>query len=122
MRSRRSVRIFNQTRGTVLAAQAAIADGSISRFVGLLGTRFLAEGGGLWIIPSQGVHTVGMQYPIDIVFLDRKYRVLELRNALRPFRMTHLNWRAHSVLELPAHTLQQTATCVGDTLAVEQTR
>ena len=119
MRSRRSVRILNQTRGTVLAAQAVIADGSISRFVGLLGTRSLAEGGGLWIIPSQGVHTVGMQYAIDIVFLDRAHRVLEVRNALRPFRLTHLNWHAHSVLELPAHTLEQTSTRVGDSLVVD---
>jgi uncharacterized membrane protein (UPF0127 family) len=119
MRRRRSVRVLNQTRGTVLAAQAAIADTSISRFIGLLGTRSLAHGHGLWIIPSQGVHTIGMHYAIDIVFLDRARRVLELRNALRPFRITHVNWHADSVLELPARTLEQTATRVGDVLVLD---
>ena len=119
MRSRRSVRILNQTRGTVLAEKAGIADSSTSRFMGLLGTRSLAQGSGLWIVPSQGVHTIGMQYAIDIVFLDRARRVLEMRNALRPFRMTHLNWHAQSVIELPAHTLEETSTRVGDTLVMD---
>lgn len=110
---------MNATRGSVLATHAAMADTGVRRFVGLLGTRSLPTGDGLVIVPSQGVHTVGMQYAIDVVFVDRGLRVVEVRKSLRPFRMTHLNWRAHSVLELPAHTIEQTGTLVGDELSFE---
>jgi uncharacterized protein len=118
-KTRRTVRVRNSTRGTVLGEQIAIADSMISRFVGLLGTRSLAQGSGLLIYPSQGVHTLGMAFPIDVIFLDRDYRVLEFRECLKPFRMTSVNWHAASVLELPVSSIKDSLTQVGDQFEIE---
>lgn len=110
------VRVVNATRGTVLGTRVRVADTGLSRIVGLLGERELPRGDGLLIVPSQGVHTWGMLFPIDIVVLDRGWNVLALRRRMRAFRMTRLFWKAAAVLELPPGMLESTATAVGDTL------
>jgi uncharacterized protein len=114
------VRVVNATRGTVLGERVRVADTGLSRIVGLLGERELPRGDGLLILPSQGVHTWGMLFPIDIVVLDRGWNVLALRRRMRAFRMTRLFWKAAAVLELPPGMLDSTATAVGDTLAFER--
>jgi uncharacterized protein len=84
--------------------------------VGLLGERELVPGDGLLIVPSQGVHTWGMLFPIDVVVLDGGWRVLALRRRMRQFRMTRVFWKAAAVLELPPGVLDSTSTSIGDTL------
>lgn len=102
----------------MLATAADVADTSAKRNVGLLRHKSLPEGEGLLITPSEGVHTVGMKFPIDVLFLSRKREVLKLRASMVPFRIA-LCLRAHSVLELPAGTAAATATAPGDTLEFE---
>ncbi len=111
-------RVCNQTRETSLGDRIRLADTSLSRFVGLIGARTLPPGGGLWIVPSNGVHTFGMLFPIDVVFLDADHRVVGLRENLRPFWLTGLNWRARSVLELPPATIHTSRTEIGDHLSI----
>jgi uncharacterized protein len=114
------VRVVNTTRGTVLGERVRVADTGLSRIVGLLGERKLPAGDGLLIVPSQGVHTWGMLFPIDVVVLDRGWNVLAMRRRMRAFRMTRLFWKAAAVLELPPGVLDSTATAVGDTLEFER--
>ncbi len=90
-----------------------------SRIVGLLGKRGLDPGTGLLIMPSQAIHTVAMRFPIDVLFVDRKWRVVHLRPAMVPNRMTGIHWRARCVIELPSGQIAQTSTEVGDQLLVE---
>ena len=113
---RKFVRAVNATRGTVLGERVRVADTGLSRIVGLLGERELTRGDGLLIVPSQGVHTWGMLFPIDVVVLDREWTVLAMRRRMRQFRMTRVFWRAAAVLELPAGMLEESSTSVGDTL------
>jgi uncharacterized membrane protein (UPF0127 family) len=89
---------------------------------GLLGRTSddFSSGKGLWIIPSQGVHTIGMSFPIDILYLDSQRRVIHMCHALRPFRIAAVKLRARSVIELPAGTLAQTQTSVGDELEINE--
>jgi uncharacterized membrane protein (UPF0127 family) len=112
--------VVNETRGTVLGERVRVADTGLTRIVGLLGERELPAGDGLLIMPSQGIHTWGMRFPIDVVILDRGWNVLALRRRMRAFRMTRLFWKAAAVLELPPGMLDSTATAVGDTLAFER--
>jgi uncharacterized membrane protein (UPF0127 family) len=114
------VRVINETRGTVLGEHVRVADNGLTRIVGLLGERQLLRGDGLLIVPSQGVHTWGMLFPIDVVVLDQGWNVLALRRRMRAFRMTRLFWKAAAVLELPPGMLESTETAVGDTLAFER--
>lgn len=114
-----TVRILNTTKGTVLGERIDVAETSLSRMVGLLGKSSLAPDTGLLIIPSQAVHSIGMHFPIDVLFLDRKWRVIHLNPSLLPYRMTGVHWKASCVLELPAGAIAQTSTSVGDELLVE---
>ncbi len=96
-----------------------MADTSLRRLVGLLGKRSLAAGSGLFIVPSQAIHTVGMAFPIDVIFVDKKHSVLGVRECVRPFRITRVFWKALGVLELPAGTIAASQTQVGDQLKVD---
>lgn len=72
-----------------------------ARARGLLGSERLHPDEGLWIQPCTSVHTIGMSYPIDVVFLDKAARVVALRSAVRPQRIAYA-LGAGSVLELAA--------------------
>ena len=115
-----TVAVFNTTRNTVLGEQITVAGTSLRRLVGLLGKSGLEPGTGLLIIPSQAIHTVAMRFAIDVVFVDRDWRVIHLRHTMAPFRMTGLHWKARCVLELPAGVIAQTSTMVGDQLSVTE--
>src|SRR5215471_10270171 len=117
--SSRIVRVVNSTRGTVVGEHITIADTVWARFIGLLGASSLPPEYGLLLHPSQGIHTLGMKFSIDVVFLDRNMRVLNLRRALKPFRMTGLNFGAASVLELPVGAIAKSLTEVDDQLEME---
>jgi len=115
----KTVRAVNRTRGTVLGECVRVADTGLSRMIGLLGERKLSSGDGLLIVPSQGVHTMGMLFPIDIAVLDNDWNVLALRPRMRQFRMTQIFWKAAAVLELPSGMLDSSSTAVGDVLSFD---
>ena len=110
--------VLNKTREHFVATNVAVADSYFRRLIGLLGKtkKWARPGQGLWIIPSHGVHTLGMLFPIDLIFLDREKNVVHVEEHVKPFRISRVSIRTHSVLELPAHTVYRTGTCVGDHL------
>jgi uncharacterized membrane protein (UPF0127 family) len=112
------LRAVNITRGTMVGDCVTVADTSLSRAVGLLGKHGLDAGGGLWIRPSSGVHTVGMKFAIDVVGLDRELRVIKLWKCLRPFRITSVSLKLRSVLELPSGAIDLSQTQLGDQLTI----
>ena len=113
--------LLNRSKQTVLASEVELADTSWTRMKGLLGqtSQDFSAGKGLWIAPSQGVHTIGMKMPIDVVYLDSRYRVVHVCHTLPPFRIAAVKFKARSVIELPAGTLAQTRTSVGDVLEIQ---
>jgi uncharacterized protein len=117
---RKAVQATNATRGTVVGKRIRVAETGLTRIVGLLGEHELLPGDGLLIVPSQGVHTWGMRFPIDIAVLDGDWKVIATRRDLRPFRMTRVFWRAAAVLELPSGILESTSTFVGDTIQFDR--
>ena len=113
------MRVVNRTRGTVLGEKVRTAETFLSRLAGLLGTAAIAEGGGLWIVPCRGVHTLGMRYPVDVAFLDARGIVVGIMEGVPPNRVGRLFREARGVLELPAGTLAATGTAAGDMLDFE---
>jgi len=111
---------FNRTREAHLATALAVADTHWSRLRGLLGlaTGDFRHGAGLWIVPCHGVHTLGMGFPIDVLYLDRRLRVVRIQSRVRPWRLTPVLRHAASVLELPCGTAAETNTAVGDTIEI----
>ena len=112
--------VYNATRGVSLAAETEWAGSLWSRMRGLLGrsVRDFQPGKGLLISPSQGIHTIGMSFPIDVVYIDSKGHILRIYHQLAPFGIAAVMFRTHSILELPPGTLQRTRTAVGDVLEI----
>jgi len=111
---------FNRTRQAHLATALAVADTHWTRLRGLLGlnTSDFQNGLGLWIVPCHGVHTLGMGFPIDVLYLDHELKVIGIQSDVRPWRFTPVLRRASSVLELPCGIAASTKTAVGDTIEI----
>lgn len=86
-----------------------------SRAIGLLGTDPLCPATALWLRPCAAVHTVGMRYSIDVVFLDPQGQVIKMVSPLLPFRWAACR-RAYSVIELRRGVAEQLGLQVGDEL------
>jgi uncharacterized membrane protein (UPF0127 family) len=109
------MRVINLTRGTVLATHLEVANTGAKRNKGLLGRKGLGMGEGLWIVPCESVHTFGMQFPIDLIYLDRNRRIKKVRSNVGPWSISAC-LSANSILELPAGTADRTETRAGDTV------
>ena len=111
---------FNQTRQTYLSTNLALANTHWTRFRGLLGLAAddFRNGSGIWITPCRGVHTLGMAFAIDVIYLDRSLNVVDVQSAVKPWRFTPIRIQAASVLELPCHMAAETKTEVGDTIVI----
>lgn len=100
--------------GEPIAERIEVPRGLLGRVRGLLGRRGIALGTGLLLAPCQGVHTAGMRFPIDLVFLDRHGRAVRVEHEVPPWRFFPYVRRSHRVLELPPGTLAVAGVRVGD--------
>ncbi|MBI5420116.1 MAG: DUF192 domain-containing protein [Deltaproteobacteria bacterium] len=108
--------VVNRTKGKVLGDRVGRAETFFRRLRGLLFAPPLEGGEGLWIAPCGSVHTFGMRYPIDVLFLDRRGEVVGLYPNLAPNRFTKHTGRAKGALELPAGMISGTGTELSDRL------
>ncbi|MEY4167146.1 MAG: hypothetical protein RIR52_970 [Acidobacteriota bacterium] len=105
--------------GQCIASSVRLANTFLTRLRGLMFSRRLAPGEGLWLRPCQGVHTFWMFFTIDVIFLDRELRIVRLVENLRPFRATKPHLAAWSVLEVRPGTIAECGLKIGEQLAVE---
>lgn len=107
---------------------ASLGDGILTartpleRSRGLLGTASLPRGGGLWIIPCRSIHSFGMRYAFDALFIGRDGKVVGMHPWFRRNRISRIFWNARGVLELPAGTIDRTLTAVGDVVVFQTAR
>lgn len=108
------MRIVNRTRRTVLASNVRLADTGLSRLRGFLLRPEPRTGEGLLLSPCNAIHTWGVRFPLDVVFLDAAGRVLRVIESLPPRTASGRVPGGRYVLELPTGTIEATATVVGD--------
>ena len=104
----------NRTKGKILGDRVGRAETFLRRLVGLLGRKPLSDGEGLWIAPCSSVHSFGMRYTIDVLFLDRNGKVIGAYPGFAPMRLTRIFPKAMGALELPQGVLLRTGTSPGD--------
>lgn len=114
----RKIRVLNRSKGTVVAEAADVADTSEKRRRGLLKHTHLGPGEGLWIAPCEAVHSFGMKFAIDLMYLDKKRKVKKVRHNMVPGRLSAC-LTAHSILELPVGVVTASRTEPGDQLEFE---
>jgi uncharacterized membrane protein (UPF0127 family) len=115
---RKAYCVYNQTRECFLSLDVKVADTIFSRLRGLIGRLKLRSDEGLWVVPSRGVHTLGLLFPLDLIYLDEHYRVIHLVEYFPAFRIGPLKTKAESVLQLPTHTIYSSQTQAGDQLVI----
>ena len=110
--------VINLSKKTWLATKVRKADNFLTRLVGLLKRKNLGPEEALWLMPSKGIHTIGMKFPIDVVFLSRRNLVQGLVSKLAPYRVNSVHFTSYSVLELPNGTIRKSRTEIGDQLEI----
>jgi len=110
--------VFNLTRQSFVSLGVSPAHTHMSRLRGLLGRMRLRSDEGLWIVPCQGIHTIGLLFPIDVIYLDENQRVIHVIEHLGPFRISSIRIRSNSVLQLPTRTVYSSNTQIGDQLMI----
>lgn len=108
------MKALNTRNRKILADDVELAVRVTERMKGLLGRTQFIKGKSLWIKPCKSIHTIGMRFPIDIIFLDRNNIIINIKHHFLPNRMSTLFLNSASVLELPSGTLMTTDTRVGD--------
>jgi uncharacterized membrane protein (UPF0127 family) len=106
--------VANSDRGTVLGEAIEVAMTAAQRVKGLLGRDSLAGGEGLLFKGCSSLHTFFMQFPIDIVFIDKQGKVLKSVRDVRPFKIVMAPFRSYYALELPVGSIDGSTTRVGD--------
>ena len=116
--NRRTYCVYNQTRECFLSLGVTPADTTFTRLKGLIGRLQLRVDEGLWVVPSCGIHTMGVLFPLDLIYLDDDLQVIHVIEHFPRFRISPLRTQATSVLELPTHTIYSSQTQPGDQLLI----
>jgi uncharacterized membrane protein (UPF0127 family) len=110
----------NLDTGGVIADRVDVADTRATRAVGLLSRDGLEPGEGLWIVPSRGVHTCWMRFPIDVIALDDRGVIIDRVVDMKPWRIRLPRRGTAGVLELRAGALDASGTQVGHRIELAQ--
>lgn len=107
--------LMNDRTRSAVALEVDVAATRATRRRGLLGRESFGATEGLLLIPCKAVHTVGMRFPIDVVFIDGDGRAVRIVPALAPWRIA-MSARAKAVIELAAGTAAAADIQIGDML------
>jgi uncharacterized membrane protein (UPF0127 family) len=115
-----TMRIRNGTTGEIVATDVKRAQGWYERMVGLIPRKRVEPREGLWFEDCSVIHTVGMQTPIDVVFLDKERRVVRTVCGVAQNKLLITARGAHSVVELGSGALDRCDVLVGDRFIFEE--
>lgn len=111
-------RVVRPRDGVVICERLYIASSWLQRLRGLLFYRPLRQSEGLWITPCRSIHTLGMRYALDVLFIDRNGCVRAVHTNVKSGRARSGPRMPLDTLELPAGRAESLALRVGDELAV----
>ncbi len=109
------MKLLRQSDSMVIAQDIEFAHSFFKRGVGLLGRPSLATDTALWIKPCKSIHTLGMLFEIDCIYVDSSLKVVAHLKNITPWRVTKFYSQAESVFETTPRNYQLS---VGDQLYV----
>lgn len=115
--------IFNLSKNVVVAFRVNVADTFFRRFLGLMFRKkpspllisFDREGR-----VSSSIHMFFVGFPLDVVWMDKELRVVDLREEIKPFglKIYFPKKKANYVLELPSGGIRRGKIETGDILDI----
>jgi uncharacterized membrane protein (UPF0127 family) len=112
--------IINCNSQITVSTYARIADNLLSRLMGLMLKKDFDRYDALVLSPCKAIHTFFMRFTIDIVFLDNSFRVVYIKEKLKPWRFSKYVPNANMVIELPEGTIKGKDIAIGDTLKISR--
>ena len=101
-------------------SRVRFANNFMSRCIGLLNRSGLADDEGLLFAPGGSIHTLGMRFAIDVVFLDARFTVLQVQVNVKPWRFALAPARTRFVLELGASRCKELGILVGRAIELQR--
>ena len=113
----RFYRLIDQTSGCEVASHVIRADSPISRGIGLLCRTTLAQDEGIWLTKTKSIHTFGMQFVIDVLFINTNLRCIDIINRVRPWRVAIGPSETAHTIELKHNIKTAQQVNIGDQMA-----
>lgn len=113
------MKVVNETRSSVIAENATLADTFVSRMVGLLKHTHLNRGEGLIITHCNSIHMFFMRFAIDVIFIDKSNKVVGVVPNILPNRLSKIYFSAVKAIELPVGVIEESQTALGDSLSIQ---
>lgn len=113
------VTLYRIDDGDLLIQKLSVAQSWMERTVGLLNRSSLAADEALMINRCRWVHSFGMRFPIDLLFVDSQLTIVHAQ-ALLQHRVSPIVWRARHTIELPHGCIKNNALRVGQRLRIEE--
>jgi uncharacterized protein len=110
------MQLKNKTKEKIIMTEVISADNFFTRLKGLLGKRELPQGQCMLISPCKSVHTFFMKFPIDVVFIDKSFKVVEVIKNMGSSRTSPYVKGAWAVIEMPVDMELDCKLTVGDDL------
>ncbi len=110
------MKLISSRTQEVIVENLQVANKPWSRIQGLLFKPALSPEQGLALIPCNSIHSLGMRYSIDVIYLDNKHRVIKFAHDFRPNSVGPIVWKAKTVIEIPAGKLHGLDVQIGDQL------
>jgi uncharacterized protein len=112
-----AVTLVNERTRKPVATSVELADTRRTRRRGLLGRDSMCADEAMVITPCVAVHTAFMRFAIDVVFIDRDGRAVQVVHDMQPWRMA-ASMKGYAVIELAAGRVKVCGVEVGDRLSL----
>ena len=109
--------IINKTREKILAHNVKVYGSILLKAKGLMFSGKLKDSGIVFWFNSEkkrSLHMLFVFFPIDVLFLDAKRDIVEMKENFRPFTFYYPRHSSKYIIELPAGTIKSTETGIGD--------
>ncbi len=110
--------VYNQTRESFLSLGVTAADLTLDRLRAMIERLTANADSGLWMVPYRGIPVARGLSPIDLLYLDKDYRVIQEVESFPTSSVEPLRDEVASALVLPAHTIYTSQTQPGDQLVI----
>ena len=110
--------LIHQQTNQTLALDVKKAESLLERFKGLAGKENIPNQSAFWLPACPSIHTFFMKFPLDIIFTDRKFRVVSFHHAIPPGRIIFGGWKSYHTFEMKPLELKHFTIQRGDKLHV----